>query len=38
MYPNSPFHKDTLKGQLRDALKDLKIDISNGEGSKKVVL
>jgi hypothetical protein len=37
-YPNSPFHEDTLKDQLWNALRDLKIDTSNGEGTKKVVL
>jgi hypothetical protein len=37
-YPNSPFHEDTLKDWLRNALKELKTDTSNEEGTKKAVL
>jgi hypothetical protein len=37
-YPNSPFHDDTLKDQLQNALKDLKTNTSNGKGTKKVVI
>ncbi len=37
-YPNSPFHEDTLKDQLQDALKDLKVDTFDEHGIKKVFL
>jgi hypothetical protein len=38
IYPNSPFHDDTLKDRLQNALEDLKIDTINEEGIRKVVL
>jgi hypothetical protein len=37
-YLNSPFHGDTVKDQLQDALKDLKIANSNEKGIKKAIL
>jgi hypothetical protein len=37
-YLNSPFHEDTLKDQLWNALKDLKIGNSNEEGIKETIL
>jgi len=37
-YPNSPFHEDTLKDQLQDALKDFKVDTFDEHGIKKVFL
>lgn len=38
VYPNSAFHGDTLKDQLRNASKDLKIDTIDEKGIKKIVL
>jgi hypothetical protein len=37
-FPYSPFQEDTLKDWLQDALKDLKVDTFNEEGTEKVVL
>jgi len=37
-YPKSPFHEDTLKDLLRDALKDFKTGNCNEKGTEKVVL